>query len=105
MGDRWHPILQAREYQPGRWVMEDTLGRPYALIDIIRRGDEVGYKVTAWKQDAGPVLGYFTNLAASAAHAHERWINRGVPSGSANHTGNWPGKSDPWADAVDEPRG
>lgn len=93
---KWHPVLQAREYQPARWVMEDSLGRPYALIDLIRVNGEVGYRVEAWKQNRGPVLGYFTNLRAAAMRAHMRWINRGVPSGAPYNT-KWPQQEDPWA--------
>ncbi len=83
---KWHPIMQAREYEAGKWVMFDSLEHPYALIDIVRRGDEVGYKVTTWKQDPASrkLIGYFKTLAASADKAHSLWIDRGVPHGAAN---------------------
>lgn len=91
--------MSAREYEPGRWVMFDSFEKPYALIDIIRRGDEVGYRVTTWKQEPAErkVLGYFTTLAASASSAHGQWINRGVPHHSPNGSTNWPAYKDPWA--------
>lgn len=48
----WHSLLTVDEYEPGKWVMLDTLERPYAMIDFVRRGDELGYRVTTWVQEA-----------------------------------------------------
>ncbi|MGX5681931.1 hypothetical protein [Schumannella luteola] len=97
MGRDWHPILQAREYQPGRWVMEDTMGRPFALIDFVKRGPERGYRVRAWRrQEVGPVIGYYTTLAGAAKNAHQRWISRSVPSGAPYAGITWPTQPDPW---------
>lgn len=72
----WHPILDAVEYQPGRWVTYDARNRPFALIDIIRRGGEVGYRANQWAQDAAQqnTIGYFTNLRAATAAAHQHYI-------------------------------
>lgn len=95
---KWHPILQAREYEPGKWVMHDTMNRPYALIDFVRRGDQLGYRVDAWKQIPGErnTIGYFRSLHGAAARAHTAWVNRGVPHGSPHGNTTWPERSDPW---------
>ena len=72
----WHPLLACEEYQPGRWVMLDQYRQPYAMVDILRRGDEVGYRVTNWAQRSTDrkVLGYFTNLRAAAAKGHREFL-------------------------------
>ena len=79
--ETWHPILACEEYLPGHWVMLDPYRRPYAMIDIIRRGDEVGYRVTDWAQESAnrKVLGYFTNLRAAARHGHTLFIASKTP--------------------------
>lgn len=72
----WHPILAAQEYEPGQWVMLDTLERPYAMIDFIRRGEELGYRVTTWEQVSADreIIGYYRTLRAAASAGHRRYI-------------------------------
>ena len=74
---KWHPILACEEYQPGRWVMLDQYRHPYAMIDIIRRGDEVGYKVTTWAQEsaARELIGYYLKLKTAAEYGHQRFLS------------------------------
>lgn len=86
-GTKWHPILACEEYRPGQWVMLDQYRRPYAMIDIIRRGAEVGYRVTTWEQEssARQIIGYFRNLRAAAASGHQRFLSA--------HTAGMPGRA------------
>jgi len=79
--DGWHPILAAEEYQVGHWVMLTQYSKPYAMIDLVRRGDEVGYKVTDWQQDSADrkTLGYFKTLRAAAAMGHAEFIRGHTP--------------------------
>lgn len=79
----WHPILDAQEYQPGRWVTYDAYNNPFALIDFIRRGPELGYRVNEWAQNSADqkTIGYYTTLRAAVAAAHQRYIRtRSVPN-------------------------
>jgi hypothetical protein len=64
----WHPIMQAQEYEPGRWVMIDTSGKPYGFVEFVRRGGEVGYRARRWAQNVQDqsVIGYYRNLRAAA---------------------------------------
>ena len=56
--------------------MLDQYRRPYAMIDILRRGDEVGYRVTTWEQRSADrrLLGYFTKLRTAAATGHQAFL-------------------------------
>lgn len=65
---KWHPILACEEYQPGQWVMLDQYRRPYAMIDIIRRGDEVGYRVTTWSRSLPPDRSSATTATSVLRH-------------------------------------
>lgn len=98
VGD-WHPILSAREYQPCHWVLEDTFERAYALVDIVKRGDDIGYRVRALNETPRAVIGYYTNFRAACATVHMQWVTRGVPSGpaSADWAEHWPTPTDPWS--------
>jgi hypothetical protein len=73
---KWHPILACEEYQPGHWVMIDSLGKPYAFILILRRGDEVGYRVDSWAQEAHNrnLIGYYRKLKVAAEHGHQHFL-------------------------------
>lgn len=83
---KWHPILACEEYQPGRWVMTDSLGKPYAFILIIRHGAEVGYRVDSWAQNVEDRqrIGYFTNLRAAASAGHQAFLSAHGPKASAD---------------------
>lgn len=92
----WHPIMAAREFEAGRWMMVDQVERPYGLIEIIRRGDEVGYRLTSAEKlpSDRQVLGYFRTLRASAAAAHRHYIRSSSPANAnpfEGHRGTIPG--------------
>jgi hypothetical protein len=65
----WHPIMQAHEYEPGRWVMLDSYQKPYGLVEFVRRGGELGYRARRWAQESKDqtVIGYYRNLRAAAS--------------------------------------
>ncbi len=93
----WHPLLTAREFDPGHWVMEDGFGHPYAFICFVKRGGEVGYRLSTWAQSSEQqkVLGYYRTLRGAAKRGYELWINRNVPGGPPNTP---KGYEDPWGD-------
>jgi hypothetical protein len=82
----WHPIMQAREYEPGHWVMFDARDQPAALIRFVRRGDELGYRVVSWAQDSADreLIGYYRTLRAATMAAHQHIITAPVPRGAIN---------------------
>lgn len=91
----WHPIMSLVEYEPGRWLFQDTFDRPQALVDFVRRGDELGYRVTSWTQNAEDreLVGYFRNLRAAAAAANQHYIRTRTPRNVdvfAGHRGTIP---------------
>ena len=77
----WHPIMSAVEIRPGMWRMMAQFGRCYATIKMVRRGDEVGYRVDG---EDGQLLGYYTTLRGSARAAHTTYIAGHGPRGAAN---------------------
>ena len=107
MDSNWHPILSAKEYEPARWVMFDAYEKPYALIDLVKRGEEIGYRATTWNAEKteGVVIGYYRSLAGACSSVHGLWIGRGVPSGapSADWADRWPKKVDPWGEREKRP--
>lgn len=50
--------------------------RAYAMIMLLRIGDEVGYRVTTWAEnpDDARVLGYFTKLRAAAKAGYDHFL-------------------------------
>ena len=79
----WHPLLAAREIEPGHWFMLDGLGEPYGEVRMVRRGGEVGYR--ADRCDARgeqPVrIGYFLTLRRATAEIHADFIRaHGAPA-------------------------
>lgn len=86
MASTWHPILSSREYRPGQWVLFDGSEQPYALIDLVKRGGELGYRATTWNQErtAGVVIGYYRTVAGAAATVHMLYNQR--PKGAPNST-------------------
>lgn len=77
---QWHPILTAREPEPGTWWLVDDDARPYAIVDVVRRHGEVGYRVTTWAESLGhrTLIGYWRKLMPAMTAAHDR-IQRGTP--------------------------
>lgn len=81
----WHPILSALEIHPGRWQMLDGFDQPHALIEIVKRGPEAGYKAVTWALGAADsqLIGYYLTLRAATKAAHLRYVgmlgNQGPP--------------------------
>jgi hypothetical protein len=81
-GLTWHPILATREPSPGVWQMVDDLEHHYALIRLVRRGDELGYRVDR-TDAAGSVtglVGFYTTLMTATYEAHMAFVrSHGAP--------------------------
>ena len=77
--------------------MEDGFGHPYTFIRFVKRGGELGYRVSTWGQssDQQKVLGYHRTLRGAAWRAYELWVNRNVPGGAPNTPR---GAQDHWGD-------
>ena len=86
--------MQAHEYEPGRFVIFDVQDKPYALIDFVRRGGELGYRAVRWAQSQTDqtLIGYYKNLrAACAAVAQKKQSNLTVDVREASGWGTPPG--------------
>jgi hypothetical protein len=85
----WHPILAARETEPGHWYMIDGLGKPYGQIRFVKRGDQVGYR--ADRCDGRGVrtdfVGYYLALKPAAAAVHSAFLRSHGAVGAPNGTG------------------
>jgi hypothetical protein len=79
----WHPILNALESRVGTWTMIGPLEQPYAVITIVRRGDDLGYRATTFERDDNPttVIGYYRTLMAASRGAHGWFTSTRGPSG------------------------
>lgn len=78
----WHPILAAVEIAPGSWEMRDGFDEPYALLRLVRRGDELGYHAELCDATAIPIdhVGYYLSLRAAAMAAQRKFIrSHGAP--------------------------
>lgn len=80
MSTTWHPILEAREPEPGHWVLHDGLDEPYAEIRLVKRGGEVGYRAVM----RGELVGYFRTLRTSCEEAHQLFVRAHAPGGAPN---------------------
>jgi hypothetical protein len=74
----WHPIMNARETAVGTWEMVGPLDKVYATVVIVRRGPELGYRVT---NEDGEHVGYFRTLKAAASSAHTWFTSTRGPHG------------------------
>jgi len=74
----WHPIMNVREHPVGVWSMIGPLDEPYATIALVRRGGEVGYRVT---NAEGGLVGYFHALMSTARAAHSWFTATRGPTG------------------------
>ena len=85
----WHPLHAAEEQSPGVWHLIDTLGRPYAVLQLIEIGGERGYRAVTWSErsEDRELLGYFRTLRSTAMVAHQLWLASKMPQGFA---------PDPW---------
>jgi hypothetical protein len=72
----WHPTLASYEVRPGCWQLREQDGTPYAEIELVRRGAEIGYRATFH----GRVIGYYRTLFAGCAAAHGAFVRaHGAP--------------------------
>jgi len=82
MATTWHPILNAIEGPVGTWSMIGPVGETYATITLVRRGDELGYRVIAHPaRDERAVISYNGNLLAAARAGHSWFTSTRGPSG------------------------
>ncbi len=84
--DGWHPILAAAETAPGEWLMVPQHGDPYAIVRLITRGGEPGYRAVTWALDSGDrrLIGYYRTLRAATFAAHSGWIAGHARPGGVN---------------------
>jgi hypothetical protein len=85
----WHPILAARETEPGHWYLIDGLGKPYGRIRIVKRGDQVGYRADRCDERGGvtDLVGYFRALKPATAAVHSAFLRSHGSGGAPNGTG------------------
>jgi hypothetical protein len=69
----WHPSHAAIEVQPGVWHMPDPLDTPYAIVRLIRVGDEHGYRVTTYAEPR-ELIGYYRSHKAACMGAHQWFV-------------------------------
>jgi hypothetical protein len=74
--DNWHPVLAAREIEPGHWIMTDPYDRPYGVIRFLRRGGELGYRAVTWAPESADrkLIGYYRTLRAAAKQVHAVFV-------------------------------
>lgn len=72
----WHPILAAVEDEPGVWTMVAPTGKRYAIIRLLRRSGELGYRAVTWAESSEnrQIIGYYRNLRAATMAAHMHFI-------------------------------
>lgn len=75
---QWHPILTAQEPSPGVWHLVDGDGRPYAIVEVVRRHGEIGYRATTWAETLADrqLIGYWRKLMPAMTGAHEHQQRR-----------------------------
>jgi len=73
----WHPILAAVEQQPGLWHMVARYDNTYGVIELVRRGNEVGYNATTWADAPGDreLVGYYRKLTAACEAVQRRFLD------------------------------
>ena len=72
----WHPVLAAVELEPGHWELRDQYANSYAVIRIVRRGTEIGYRAVTWaeKSEDRRLVGYYRTLRSACAAAHRVYL-------------------------------
>jgi hypothetical protein len=85
----WHPILTARETEPGRWWMIDGLDHPYGHVRFVKRGEQVGYRADRCDQHGAALelVGYFRSLRAATWEVHSAFLRSHGALGAPNGTG------------------
>ena len=74
----WHPVLAAREPEPGVWCMVDTMEKCYG---VIRLGGQVGYRAVSWALDPADrlAIGYYRSLSGACEATHCAFIESRTP--------------------------
>lgn len=82
----WHPILSAIEVAAGEWWMPDPLGRPYAVVRLVKVNGECGYRVVTYAPESGDrkLIGYFGNLRAATMGANRHYVSHVAPASLPN---------------------
>lgn len=93
----WHPLLAAREVEPGTWWMVAQYGERYGIIIALEIEDERGYRAVTGAEDPGQreLVGYFRTLRAAVEATHRGWLARHGTTGFAPN---------PWPQQLDERR-
>ena len=77
----WHPLLAAREPEPGTWYMVDSMNQCYGVIQIVRVNGQISYRLDTW--DPAPekrrTLGRYRSLRDAAMGAHHTLRSQGMP--------------------------
>lgn len=82
--ETWHPILAAREVQPGQWWMVDPGGVRFAIVRTVRIEHEgrpsTVYRAVTGERERRTLIAYAPTLRAACARAHEHYValRRGV---------------------------
>lgn len=84
--NHWHPLLAAREVEPGVWYMVDTVERCYGIVRLLRRGGELGYRAVTWAElsEDRQLIGYYCTLRAATMAAHMRFVRGHGNAGPVN---------------------
>jgi hypothetical protein len=85
----WHPILSARETEPGHWYLIDGLGKPYGQVRLVKRGDQVGYRADRCDErgQVTGVIGYYRALKPATVAVHSAFLRSHGSGGPPNGTG------------------
>ena len=73
----WHPPLTAFEPKPGEWWLKGPDGNPYAIVALIRRGGELGYRAVLYaeRSEDRQLVGYYRRLKPAVEAAHDSYIS------------------------------
>lgn len=90
----WHPLLAAREVEPGTWWMIAQYGERYGIIQALNIGGESGYRAVTGAEDPAQreLVGYYRTLRGAAESTHSRWLARHGTTGFAPNP--WPQQPD-----------
>jgi len=84
----WHPMHNAREVEPGVWLMPDPLDNPYAIVRLLRVGDEQGYRVATYDQPR-ELVGYYRTLRSSCMGANQWFVSTRPGRGKDRPNPGW----------------
>ena len=79
MASTWHPLLELQEPTPGRWELNDYIGRPYGTIEIRRTPGGVRYRC----EHQGDLIGWASTLRLAAERVHQTFLRTHGPQGGS----------------------